>query len=231
MNDGIFAEEKTIRNASNWLYAALMWGRYTGQTDQRLEADVQLVVRETEPWDALRANIMEQRGRIEVKDLDFEGRGARHPLYKATFILAKAHSAVDWFNGVSLGQTHGRDYGLQSHHIFPQSYLYKNGWDRDNYTHRRAVNEIANRAFLTATTNLQISDKPPEEYLPEIEEKYPGALSAQFVPIEPSLWKVNRYSDFLAARRKIIARKLNEFMDSLISEPEENPPSADHGLD
>ena len=221
MNDGIFAEEKTIRNASNWLYAALMWGRYTGQTDQRLEADVQLVVRETEPWDALRANIMEQRGRIEVKDLDFEGRGARHPLYKATFILAKAHSAVDWFNGVSLGQTHGRDYGLQSHHIFPQSYLYKNGWDRDNYTHRRAVNEIANRAFLTATTNLQISDKPPEEYLPEIEEKYPGALSAQFVPIEPSLWKVNCYSDFLAARRKIIARKLNEFMDSLISEPEE----------
>ena len=221
INDGAFPDEKAIRRASNWLYAALMWARYTAQTDQRLEADVQLVVRETEPWDALRANIVEQRGRIEVKDSDFEGRGAQHPLYKATFILAKAHNAVDWFNGLPLGQTHGRSYGLQSHHIFPQSHLYENGWDSDNYTHRQVVNEIANRAFLTATTNWQIANKPPEEYLPEIEEKYPGALSAQFIPLEPSLWKVDRYQDFLAARRKIIVHKLNEFMASLISEPEE----------
>ena len=63
VNDGIFPNEKTIRHAVNWLYAALMWARYTAQTDQRLEADVQLVVRETEPWGAMRANIVEQRGR------------------------------------------------------------------------------------------------------------------------------------------------------------------------
>ena len=221
VNDGKFPDEKTIRHATNWLYAALMWARYTGQTDQRLEVDVQLVVRETEPWNALRANIVEQRGRIEVKDSDFEGRGAQHPLYKATFILAKAHSAVDWFNGLPLGQTHGEPYGLQSHHIFPQSHLYRNGWDSDNYMHRQAVNEIANRAFLAATPDSQISDKPPDEYLPEIEEKYPGALSAQFVPLEPRLWTVDRYPEFLAVRREIIARKLNELMGSLISEPEE----------
>ena len=86
VNDGKFPDEKTIRHATNWLYAALMWARYTGQTDQRLEVDVQLVVRETEPWNALRANIVEQRGRIEVKDSDFEGevpsiRYTRRPLF------------------------------------------------------------------------------------------------------------------------------------------------------
>ena len=221
MNGGIFVDDKTIRNALNWLYAALMWARYTGQTDQRLEADVQLVVREAEPWDALRGNIVEHRGRIEVKDSDFEGRGAQHPLYKATFILAKAHSAVDWFNGMPLAQPHGKSYGLQSHHIFPQAVLYRNGWDSENYMHRQAVNEIANRAFLTATTNLQISAKRPDEYLSEIEEKYPGALTAQFVPLDPRLWRVDHFADFLAARRKIIARKLNEFMVSLISKTEE----------
>ena len=127
VNGGEFSDEKSIRHASNWLYAALMWARYTAQTDQRLEADVQLVVRETEPWDALRSNIVEQRGRIEVKDSDFVSRGAQHPLYKATFILAKTHSAVDWFNGLPLARTHGASYGLQSHHIFPQARLYKNG--------------------------------------------------------------------------------------------------------
>ena len=221
VNGGSFSDEKTIRHAIHWLYAALMWTRYTAQTDQRLEADISLVVRKTEPWGALLEKIIEQRGRIEVKASDFEGRGAQHPLYKATFVLAKAHGAVDWFNGVRLEQPKNENFYLHSHHIFPQSYLYKNGWDADNYTHRQAVNEISNRAFLTAPTNLKISDKPPEAYLPKIEENYPGALTAQFVPINPELWKVDRYEDFLAARREIIARKFNEFMGSLISEPED----------
>ena len=203
LNDGRFPNEKALKNAQNWLYAALMWARYTAQTDQRLEADVQLVVRQSEPWDLLRANIVEQRGRIDVKPSDLEGRNAQHPLYRMTYILAKAHGAVDWFNGAPLGTTHGDAYGLHSHHIFPQAILYKNGWDPENYTHRQAVNEIANRAFLTATTNLEISSAPPGDYLADIEKAYPGALAAQFVPYDTALWSVDKYRDFLATRREI----------------------------
>ncbi|MYE25383.1 MAG: DUF262 domain-containing protein [Gammaproteobacteria bacterium] len=221
INRGRFADESSIHHAINWLYAALMWGRYTGQTDQRLEADVQLVVRETEPWDALRANIAEQRGRIDVKAADFEGRGVQHALYRAIFILAKAQSAVDWFNGLPLAQTHGTRYGIHSHHIFPQARLYaQDEWDSDNYMHRQVVNEIANRAFLTAETNIELSATPPADYLPAIEDRHPGALAAQFVPMDPQLWHIERFPDFLAARREIMARKLNEFMASLIDEPE-----------
>ena len=197
LNEGKFPNEKALKHAQNWLYAALMWARYTAQTDQRLEADVQLVVREAEPWEALRANIVEQRGRIEVKPSDMEGRNAQHPLYRMVYVLTKAHGAVDWFNGAPLGTTHGDAYGLNSHHIFPQSVLYKNGWDADNYMHRQAVNEIGNRAFLTASTNLEISNKSPADYLSKIQAAYPGALAAQFVPMDPSLWAVERYRDFV----------------------------------
>lgn len=220
LNDGRFPNEKALKHAQNWLYVALMWARYTAQTDQRLEADVQLVVREAEPWELLRANIIEQRGRIEVKASDLEGRNAQHPLYRMAYILAKAHGAVDWFNGAPLGTTHGDAYGLHSHHIFPQGLLYRSGWDVDNYTHRQAVNEIANRAFLTAATNLEISSKPPKEYLMKIEEAFPGALTAQFVPVDPNLWDVERYRDFLAVRRDLLARKINEFLGGLIAEPQ-----------
>jgi len=90
----------------------------------------------------------------------------------------------------------------------------------DNYTHRQAVNEIANRAFLTAASNLGLSNKSPAEYLPEIETKYPGALKSQFVPMDSELWRIERFSDFLAARRELIARKLNEYMAGLVAEPE-----------
>ena len=48
---------------------------------------------------AARTAARRQRGRIEVKSDDFEGRTAQHPLYRMIYILAKAHGAVDWFNG------------------------------------------------------------------------------------------------------------------------------------
>lgn len=200
-NDGKFPSQRSIGHAVNWLSAALIWGRYTAQTDQRLEADLSVVAKELEPWAQLRAHIVEQRGRIDVKADDFEGRTAQNPLYRMVYVLTKAYGAMDWFNGVPLGQTVGPSYSLHSHHIFPQALLYKSGWDADNYVHRQTVNEIANRAFLTATSNMELSTTEPSVYLPTIEAKYPGALASQFIPTDPDLWHVNRYPDFLAARR------------------------------
>jgi len=221
LNDEKFPTDKDLKNATHWLYAAHTWARYTAQTDQRLEQDVSIVVRESFPWESLREQIIDQRGRIEVKASDFEGRGTQHPLYRMLNILAKTHSAVDWFNGAPLGSTHGNFYSIHSHHIFPQSLLYKEKYNSESYMDRQKVNEIANRAFLTANTNLTISNKFPEKYLPGVEQNYPGALVSQFVPVDPSLWELDKYEEFLATRRELIARKLNEFMKSLISEPEE----------
>lgn len=221
-NGGRFSNQRSIHHAMNWLYSALIWARYTAQTDQRLEADLSIIAKELEPWDQLRAQIVDQRGRVEVKASDFEGRTAQHPLYRMTYILLKVHGAVDWFNGIRLGQTHGDAYALHSHHIFPQALLYRQSeWDADNYLHRQVVNEIANRAYLTVASNIALSDTQPADYLPSIEEQYPGALTAQFIPMDPALWRVERYADFLSARRELIANKLNEFMSALISEPEE----------
>ena len=220
-SEGKFPSQKSANNAVSWLYAALSWARYTAQTDQRLEADLSIIAKDVEPWAALRANIVEQRGRIEVKSDDLEGRTAQHPLYRMVYILVKAHGAVDWFNGVPLGNTVGASYAIHSHHIFPQALLYRSGLEADNYMHRQTVNEIANRAYLTAASNIPLSDTEPSVYLPTIEEKYPGALVKQFIPMDPGLWKVDRYPDFLTARRELLARKLNEYFNALIAEPED----------
>lgn len=61
---GKFQNDTSVKHAVHWLYAALMWARYTAQTDQRLETDVTLVAREAEPWELLRAQIIDQRGRL-----------------------------------------------------------------------------------------------------------------------------------------------------------------------
>jgi hypothetical protein len=220
LNENRFPNENDVKHAIHWLYAAQTWARYSSQTDQKLEYDLSLVVRGENPWDALRNQIIDQRGRIEVKGNDLEGRWIQHPLYRMTFILAKAQSAVDWFNGITLGATHGKAYAIHNHHIFPTSQLYASGYDPDNLMDRSTVNEIANHAFITAGTNIEILNRIPEDYFPEVEAKYPSALTKQFIPMDPVLWKLSKFEDFLTARRELIATKLNEFMKSLISVPE-----------
>lgn len=131
-----FPDDNNIKQATHWLYASLMWSRYTAQTDQRLEQDVSLVVRNPSPWDALRKQIIDQRGRIEIKPSDLEGRGTQHPLFRMTYIIAKAQGAVDWFNGVPLGTNQHGKYYLHRDYIFPTKFLYQNGLDSDNHLHR-----------------------------------------------------------------------------------------------
>lgn len=216
-HNGKFPNELNLNRAIHFMYSALTWSRYSGQTDQRLESDVSVVFKENNPWDKLIDALIDQRGRIKVTPNDLEGRTAGHPLYYMTYILAKANGAIDWFNGAPLNSKQTGAYNIHSHHIFPTSYLYAHGYDADNHLHRKIVNEIANRAYLTADTNLAISNMAPEEYLPEIETKYPGALAKQFIPMQPELWKVERFPEFLEARRLLIATKYNDYLQSLMS--------------
>ncbi len=219
-NDGRFSE-KGKSNFLYWMFLALVWGRYSGQTDQRLDKDVYIAINSQNPVADLVNEIEDQRGRIEVKPADLEGRGSGHPLYKMLYIITKHRKAIDWANGGSIYDTIGDYYSIQSHHIFPQAVLYKNGFDSENHLDKKKVNEIANRAFITRDTNFAILDTPPSNYLPDIEKKYPGALERQFIPMEPALWEIDKYDEFLAERRELIADETNKFLQELKEETKE----------
>jgi len=224
-HDGKFGSEKSMRQFIHWMYAAGSWGRYTSQTDQRLDYDISLILQNDSPWRGLVDAIIDQRGRIGLKAADLEGRAVQHPLYRILYIMCKTNGAVDWFNGMPLEVTHGNSYAIHSHHIFPTSLLYKNGkYDQENHLHRKIVNEIANRAFLTGDTKIGLQDEPPSVYLPEVQKKYPGALQKQLVPLDPALWEIDRFEDFLRARRELIGDAFNKLMANLLEELEPSIP-------
>jgi hypothetical protein len=104
----------------------------------------------------------------------------------------------------------GKFSSLQIHHIFPKNYLYKHGYQRPE------INAFANFTFLTQQTNQEISDRPPQDYFEEIANKYPGALESQWIPMDRDLWKIENYRDFLTARRELLAKAANHFLDSLL---------------
>lgn len=217
-----FEADRELRRFVHWLYAATIWARYTSQTDQRLDHDIAIIQRSKSPWRELVDAIIEQRGRIKLKPADLDGRGIQHPLYRMTFVMAKRNGAVDWFNGSPLDAPQGKAYAIHSHHIFPQGLLYSDagGFDPENKLHKMVVNEIANRAFLTGQSNISLGATEPAEYLPRVEAQYPGALAKQFIPMDPALWHVGRFNEFLAARRRLIADATNGQMEALLKELE-----------
>jgi hypothetical protein len=96
----------------------------------------------------------------------------------------------------------GYQSALELHHIFPTARLYQAGYERHNV--------IPNLAFLTMETNRQVTDRFPEEYFPHYELKHPGALASHWIPDDPELWRIDRYRDFLGARRGMLAEAAND---------------------
>ncbi len=98
--------------------------------------------------------------------------------------------------------TSGTKHSLDVHHIFPNNYLIKNGIDSE-----RARNQIANFAYIDYTTNIEISDNPPEVYVSEFrakygEEFYEKTCKENALPLN---FEYLDYSTFLIERRKLMA--------------------------
>lgn len=218
---GSFENDHEKRDFLHWMYAALMWGRYSGSSETRLNTDL-TALSENDPPARLRENLIKERGRIRVQADDLDRAGQLSTFYPMTYIVARSRGARDWFNGAPLySKAAGAVFGLEAHHIFPQSVLYKSGYSSGDNVHKQTVNQIANLAFLTKQANLKISNADPLAYLREVEDRFPGALEEQFVPLDQSLWNAERFEDFLTERRRLIAEGINDFMDALIAgEPE-----------
>ena len=201
-----------------WLYAAMMWTRYSASSDTTVEHDLALLDSPS-PTEELMQEIQNDRGRIEVVASDLKGRGKRtRRFYNMVRMVTRANKPVDWMTGEPLIGS----YKLHSHHIFPKSKLYEE-YDSSQSEHLKLVNEIANRAFVTPETNQKFGDSLPEDYLPEVKDRHPNALESQFIPDNPELWKIENYEDFLAKRRTRLATAINEYMESLVTDGTEKP--------
>lgn len=117
------------------------------------------------------------------------------------YLLTRVRGARDLCSGDELKHNLlGKLARLEVHHIFPKKLLYEHGYGRAQ------VNAVANFCFLTQECNLEITARRPEEYFEVCEGKHPGVLASQWIPTDRSLWAVERYPDFLAARASVAGR-------------------------
>ncbi len=211
-NGGDFGSDGDQGKLLYWYINTMLRGRYSGSTESTLNQDLGLIENREDGLDRLIDQLRQQRGDLAVKPEDFLGWSRSARFYPLLYMLSRVQGARDWGTGIELSkQMLGAMGQLHLHHIFPKSLLYKAGHSRPD------VNSLANLTFLTGTTNRKVSNRDPAEYMPEYLAKHAGAVESHWMPVDPELWSIDRYHDFLAARRELLAAAANRMLDRFLS--------------
>ena len=194
-----------------WFAQAGMWGRFSSSTESTIDQDLAVLEGPGGGLDALIERLRLWQGGLGVEAGHFHGWSLGARFYPVLYMLTRMGEAKDWGSGLAL-KAHllGKMARLEVHHIFPKSRLYDADYERAE------VNAVANFSFLTKETNLAIGNRFPEDYFAEVEAKHPGALASQWIPMEPDLWRIDRYRDFLEARKALLAAEANRCFASLL---------------
>jgi hypothetical protein len=196
-------------NVENFLVRTLLAGAFSGQSDRILDALVKRF-RELERFDADEgfAIIRSQNRSLEITNDRFFDMG---------YGSKNIHLILNlWYPVFSHVPAYDNNLP-QVDHIFPQSRLKaikvtNPGTGRPVMLYRDdARNQLANCMLLTRAENGAggKGDIAPEEWFAGKSSDY---LKLHLIPEDPVLWKMDRYDDFIAARKALIADKFAQLL-------------------
>ena len=182
------------------------WGVYHGSTDNQIDQDVQAAL-EDDPWTQLYNNAREKIGEPKAESirLKFNRRGGR--FFPIVHVLQMQPNMRDFLTGLPI-----REYSheeLEQHHIFPRDLLMTRGTTRED------LETIGNIALISMESNKALTNRPPEDYLREIDSKDNQMLNEHCIPRDRELWKMQNYEAFLERRRELMAEAINKMMTTM----------------
>lgn len=217
--------EKTVRR---WLVATMLTGRYSGSPESSFDYDIKRFMFLDNPLEYL-----EQYEAGSLSDAFWEHSLVDH--------LNTSVASSPYYNVFLMAQVNAHDKGFLSeqieiktmleergdiHHLFPKKYLMKNG-----ITNKSLYNQIANYAYLQTEINIKISDDAPNEYMSVVlgqietgQGVYGGItnmaelkknLEMNCIPEGFESMTIDDYPRFLDTRRKLMAKKIKAYYESL----------------
>jgi hypothetical protein len=209
----------TLRNVvARWFFMTALTGRYTGNPETVMEQDLTRL-----------RNIKDAAGFVTLLDRittdtltedywnitlpnDLAVSSALSPTLFAYYAALNLLDARVLFSKMNISALldpalHSNKSSIERHHLFPRGYLKRMG-----ITEIRDTNQIANYALVEWTDNLSITDAAPADYFPRYAARFsPDELSRMcYWHALPPGWEHLDYQDFLAVRRKGIARVIRE---------------------
>ena len=197
-----------------WIIMSALTGRYSGSSETVIESDLKQLTRANNI-----SVLLDEILKRQLNDSFWNGslpnmlrvqstQAAAWRIFQMSQIYSKDNA---WLSKDTLAETVMIEEG-NVHHIFPQAYLRKNGFDKNE------INQIANYVWVTQPMNLDISDAAPNEYLSNQEiTKFKSNKNDQenVIPKELVGYDFRDYEKFLKQRRKLMADKMRKYYESM----------------
>lgn len=225
--DASMPEGERKRIVRRWFVMSMLTGRHSGSFESTWEQDIRRI------GTLGAAAYLQQIEESELTDgfwdvalpAALETTRATSPFFQ-TYLAAQVASGARGFLSKSITVAAMHEQSGDIHHIVPKDYLQKHGYpDRGDY------NQVANFALTETSINISIGNKPPAQYMAEVDEQIasgvlrlgeitdPGDLQANLEEnaIPPGFTSVNAdtYPEFLVARRKLMAKLIRRYFERL----------------
>ncbi|HIE10875.1 MAG TPA: DUF262 domain-containing protein [Kiritimatiellae bacterium] len=212
-------DHHTLRDLmARWFFMSSLTGRYTGESETRMERDLAMLRGCRRGEEFIRA-LEQEMAAVLTPDYwgvtlpnDLATASARNPGQLAYYAALCILDASVLFSTMRVRDlldpsSRAKRKALERHHLFPRGYL-----ERRGIADRREINQVANYALVEWHDNIDIRDLPPAEYAPRYERNLdPEALRAMYhYHALPERWYEMEYRAFLEERRRLMAAVIRE---------------------
>lgn len=211
---------------ARWFFMTVLTGRYTGSPESRMEQDLALL-REAHTADDFVRILNQQIEAVLTRDYwevtlpnELETAAARNTgqfAYYAALCLLEAPVLYSKMKVSDLldPSIKAKKPALERHHLFPRRYL-----QRIKTSERRLINQVANYALVEWSDNIKVSDRPPSDYVPELEKRFSLEEIQKMYCLHalPERWYEMEYQDFLKERRKRMAQVIRQGFEKIRGE-------------
>lgn len=227
LNDSPMDKSEIKKFVQKWFILSTITARYSTSAESQLDRDIRMIEEKGFKtfFDEVEASVLSDTFWDITLIQSLESTSINNPAFK-TYLAAQI-----FFADTSFLSTSSKVEDLimnvgDIHHIFPKSYLKKNGLDS-----RKHYNQIANYTYLDSQVNIQIGDKSPDIYMTKALEQCQDKvikvgnilekdvllknLAANSIPSSLLESTFNDYQDFLSKRRKLMAVKIKDYYKSI----------------
>lgn len=208
---------------ARWFFMTSLTGRYTSSPESAMESDLARLrdLQSGAEFVAMLDRVCDESLTRDFWEInlpnDLATSAARSPSLYAYFAALNLLDSRVLFSQMKVSELldpalQPKKQPLERHHLFPRAYLGRLG-----ITDIAKVNQIANYALVEWPDNIEISDRPPSEYFPQMADGLtPAELGdMRFWHALPEGWQDLHYDEFLTQRRQAIAKVIRVGYDRL----------------
>ena len=214
------------RIVQRWYVLSVLTGRYSGSAETAFYKDIRQIneIGVVKTLEGIEAAVLSDNfwDVAVVQDLSYTS--TINPTYLVYLAAQVANNDMSLLSN-NISVRYLIEIMGDVHHIFPKEYLKSNGYEQNMY------NQEGNYAYLDPQVNKSIGKKAPFEYLSEALEQCKTKeitcgsitdldelkenLRVNCIPFEACTMDHTSYVDFLAQRRKLMAKKIKDYYYSL----------------